>query len=642
MAQAKYFICTLGTSVANELGQSLRDRQQHPGGWDDQDDSFEKDLGNLVSSALKDADGFHACSAEATILRKAGVSHDDHVVLLCTDTGLARICGEATRRLIVSGFGLDESVVELVRVQGLQVADAECLRREGLPNFVKVVVDRIKENRYAYDTVLCPVGGYKGIVPFLTALGMAFHLPVLYTFEHIDSLVRLPPLPFSLDRELYARAKDALVEIGKRCEMPEKEFLARIQGYEDDERDLFLSFVEPSGRPGFVTSTAFTETFAPEFECSTAPLSPQAIEDLDILAHGQWYRTACKMTIQSQDPLIREMWKRNHKKTIATDLMILKQGNTSIRLIGYESGRRYYVCRILAHGDYDRLLDSGKCPQIANFRSVAFQEWSPPPEVPDSVTEVESPTEAESPYEVALRQIAEFDRKMQEMVSEHSRRLNEVKNEHAAEMRDLQQDLAQAQKGQRTTQSNLDKAKNTIQSLQTSNDALLQANEGLQQENANLQQSNESLQHANVALSEEKEAQIAKYEAAVLELERLRKELRQLRQKMALAPQDTEAAKAAAREFDKKKSQIEEAFKTLLMSDKTEIPSTREDEMEELKLEQRKLAAQLGAKSEEVRSLERENASLAESLREAHAKLQSQKNLGFFGRVRRLFAPQGT
>ena len=324
MNRPKYFICTLGTSIASsnrELAEVLRGKQAQPGKWDDGDSMFEKKLGDHVSATLKDKSNFHGCCAEASVLRKAGVTHGDRVVLLSTDTGLARMCGEAVKRLIVAGFGLDDSAVELVRVEGLQVSDSERLRKVGLSSFVKTVVSRIADNRYVTDMFLCPVGGYKGVVPFLTALGMAFHLPVLYTFERIDSLIRLPPLPFSLDRELYTRAKDALLELGKKCEMHESDFLNRIKGYEPEERDLFLSFVEPSGTPGFVTSTAFTETFAPEFECCTAPVARKAIEDLDILRHGQDYRTACKMAIQAQDRMIREQWR--HAKTVATDLQIL-------------------------------------------------------------------------------------------------------------------------------------------------------------------------------------------------------------------------------------------------------------------------------------------------------------------------------
>lgn len=408
MAKSKYYICTLGTSVANALKDALSAKQRTPGEWDDRDEAFEKALTNQVQLTLNDKTQPHEFCAEFSVLKKAGISSCDKVVLLSTDNGLSRICGEITRRLIVSEFGLDDGNVELVRIPGLQVSDAERLRREGLPGFVKAVVSRIEENRYTYEMVLCPVGGYKGIVPFLTALGMAFHLPVLYTFEFIDSLIRLPPLPFSLDRDLYARARGALVELGKKSEMREDEFLARIKGYTEDERDLFLSFVEPSGRPGFITSTAFTETFAPEFERETAPVAPQGLKDLEMLSHGQMYRTACNMVIDSQDRVIRRGWMGNHKKTTVTDLIILKQGNTSIRVLGYEANDHFYVCRVLAHDDYQRLLDSNHCPQIADFKTTEFTEWTmPEDDLPDSVKD------EESPYEVAMRKLTDSDRHLQ-------------------------------------------------------------------------------------------------------------------------------------------------------------------------------------------------------------------------------------
>ena len=107
---------------------------------------------------------------------------------------------------------------------------------------------------------------------------------------------------------------------------------------------------------------------------------------------------------------------------------------------------------------------------------------------------------------------------------------------------------------------------------------------------------------------------------------------------MAIAPQDTAAVKAAAREFEQKKAQIAEAFKTLLMSDKTELPQSHSDEIKELRLEQRKLAAQLGAKAEEVRQLEQENTSLADALRKANAQLSGMRGRGFWRRLAWLLA----
>lgn len=42
MAQSKYYICTLGTSVANALKEVLWAKQKSPGEWDDRDEAFEK------------------------------------------------------------------------------------------------------------------------------------------------------------------------------------------------------------------------------------------------------------------------------------------------------------------------------------------------------------------------------------------------------------------------------------------------------------------------------------------------------------------------------------------------------------------------------------------------------------------------
>lgn len=142
----KYFLCTLGTSVANGLKESLWSKQKAPGNWDERDENFEKALNDLVSSTMHDKDLLHKSCAEASVLHKAGANVGDRVVLLATDNGLSRICGAAAKRVLVAGFGISDTNVELVRVPGLQVSDAERLRREGLPGFVKAVVTRIETN----------------------------------------------------------------------------------------------------------------------------------------------------------------------------------------------------------------------------------------------------------------------------------------------------------------------------------------------------------------------------------------------------------------------------------------------------------------------------------------------------------------
>ena len=52
---------------------------------------------------------------------------------------------------------------------------------------------------YQYDLILNPTGGYKGVIPFVTVLGMLYGKRSVYIFEHAEQLINLPPLPFSFD-----------------------------------------------------------------------------------------------------------------------------------------------------------------------------------------------------------------------------------------------------------------------------------------------------------------------------------------------------------------------------------------------------------------------------------------------------------
>lgn len=87
MAKSKYYICTLGTSVANALNEVLKAKQRTPGEWDDRDEAFEKALTNQVQLTLNDKTRPHEFCAEFSVLKKAGISSRDKVVLLSTDNG---------------------------------------------------------------------------------------------------------------------------------------------------------------------------------------------------------------------------------------------------------------------------------------------------------------------------------------------------------------------------------------------------------------------------------------------------------------------------------------------------------------------------------------------------------------------------
>ena len=389
----KVFICTLGTSIANdyhhefgELAQLQRKLQQCCDPWDASYPEFEKALDQKLTR-LKNEDLRNA-SAELTILSKGGGAFGAKVVLLCSDGYLGRACGEAVKRSIVKLFGLSDADVEIVRVADLQVHDGELLSRHGIRNFVNEARKAIE--KYAGNEIcLCPNGGYKGVVPFLTLLGMQYHCQVVYTFEFANSMVKLPPLPFVFDRKLYLRARRALAALTEKVEMHENEYLSAIDGYDESERELFLGFVEYT-RPGFVTPSPLVDSFVSASEIKEAWLSRQALEDLAREKNGNDYFKFCRYLLDVQDPI----WRGGCMHTFhETDLIAVKKVHSALRVLGFLRNGRFYVARLSRHDEYDRIISKQK---IADFPESCFTRWTPPAELDEAGSNLSTESELQA------------------------------------------------------------------------------------------------------------------------------------------------------------------------------------------------------------------------------------------------------
>lgn len=352
------YLCTLGVSIANRLDREiLRDRLKKNLPWDAADPDFEKTLCKSAAAIPVTGPERDSCCAEATILAKMKAVPGDRVRLLATDTCLGRLCGDAVKEVLTRCFGLDSGDVSVVRIEDLQVGDAKRLRETGVKNLLSTVDKYVKEDRnFGFDVCLCPNGGYKGVVPFLTLAGMILHCKVVYTFEHAGSVVVLPPLPFALDADAYLRARDAIAALYDKIEMPETQFLSMVSDWQPEERDRFLGFTEPSGTPGFVTLSPLVEIATSGAENRSAWLSPQAAKDLEKLGNGTSANNCCRIVLRSQDPLYRS---KHISVKHGTDLVSISypRQHTAERVLGYVDGGRFLVCRVFPdHAGYEGFL----------------------------------------------------------------------------------------------------------------------------------------------------------------------------------------------------------------------------------------------------------------------------------------------
>jgi len=368
----RLIICTVGTSIANGC-PVLRSYQQRASSWDEAAEDLSAEItAKLTQTDLASTETVRRVSAELNSLQRLGLDKSDRVVLLTTDTADGRCCAEHLRRALSGAFPITEDAIAIRRVEGLQVRNAKRLREEGLPNLVRLVMD-YRDQWNAEQIVLNPTGGFKGVVPFLTVLGMVFRFRTVYVFEFAEELISLPPLPLSFDAGVLERALPALQRIGREGAVPESDYWARIAGFQPHERDLFLAFVERDGQ-GYVTLSPLIEPFLPQApETKAIYLSGQVTELVEKAEGGDRARLKTLLA-RVANPL----WRSMHYHHFAnTDLDVFKPGNVAERAACIFENGEVFVCRLyLSHDDYDATLAR---LSRRDFDLSTFSQYVPPP-----------------------------------------------------------------------------------------------------------------------------------------------------------------------------------------------------------------------------------------------------------------------
>jgi putative CRISPR-associated protein (TIGR02619 family) len=204
------FICTTWASITNTLGLDLRHRfNRKLSEWD----ALQEDIAvveQFVTEKVRTRsdDEFLRSSAEINSLVKMGMTADDDVVLIATETIEGNLCAQLVAKLLESKNLCAKVDVEVIN--GLQARDGKRFRQEGLKNLVNFIT------RYEYqDVVFNPTGGFKSVVPYITLAGMLFHKPVKYIHEFSDDLITLVNFPLRFDEDLVFQLEEKFVEIEK-------------------------------------------------------------------------------------------------------------------------------------------------------------------------------------------------------------------------------------------------------------------------------------------------------------------------------------------------------------------------------------------------------------------------------------------
>lgn len=368
MKNDKCVICTIGTSIAN--GCELQSKYFKPGhAWDDDTKDFEQQINKRVSEFEQD---IQKVSAEINSLERIGLTRSSKVVLLATDNAASKACANELKKLITQHFSLDDKNVEIRRIKGLQVHNAKLLKEQGFRELVKTVLAYLTDDNlnYQYDVILNPTGGYKGVIPFLTVLGMLYGKPSVYIFEHAEQLISLPPLPVTFDIDIYSRVVPALKRIDEQTAISEQEYYSCIIDYTEAEKPLFSSFIEPIDN-NMVTISPLAEVLLSIENRSETPMVSQTV--IDELQHDKTQPAlALKRLIKNS---VNPLWRKQHsEKWHQTDLIVIKQNATAERLAGFIKDNIFHVAYAFrTHESYE--LELPKYDE-QSAKKLSYMPWS--------------------------------------------------------------------------------------------------------------------------------------------------------------------------------------------------------------------------------------------------------------------------
>lgn len=374
-------LCTVGTSIARTCG-ALRELQQRASTWDEDVPELAQQIRQWVQTMnLNDKRDCARLCAELNALHRLPLAHEDEVLLLATDTADGRCCAEAVRAVLMDRpFKLREGQVRIERVAGLQVHDAERLRREGLVNLVRLLIGYLDDpqRRWGGGCVLCPNGGFKGVVPFMTILGMMYRAPVVYVFEFAETLITLPPLPFGFATDLFERALPALRWARGEGVFEPAAFYKRVARFTQDEKELFDGFLElvPDASAGTLAALSpladvlSQREGGPEPELAIAASAASDLQQLDAVA---------RMEVENHlRKLASPLWRSQHRDTKhSNDLDFYPRGHNPWRFAGYDMDGKFHLCWFARHDEYDRQMHFSQ-RQRAAFAAAEFSTLALP------------------------------------------------------------------------------------------------------------------------------------------------------------------------------------------------------------------------------------------------------------------------
>ena len=201
-------ITTVGTSIFSNFSQ---DKDNESPNWDylnktfssrnsKRDEREKRKISNWVNN-LSDKSKI---SAEIKSLLKLKEEKNDNldVYLLATDTVASSLAAEIVKEILEGEENLKVHFnPEYDVIKDLQVEDTISFVRYGLANLINRIENIVCS--YYGNVVFNITGGYKGVIPYMTIMGIVNQCEIKYIYEDSEQLITIPQLPLRIDDTIF-------------------------------------------------------------------------------------------------------------------------------------------------------------------------------------------------------------------------------------------------------------------------------------------------------------------------------------------------------------------------------------------------------------------------------------------------------
>ena len=307
-------------------------------------------------------------SAETNALHRLGVSGDDHIVFLHSETPESTRCATFLSRHYTDT--VDSATTRPIPDLSY---DQKEFKQRGLRSLVSTLAELIAEAEEAErEVIINATGGFKAEIAFATLVGLLFDVPVYYIHEQFRDIVEMPVLPISWNYSLLHDHRDFFEEIfldGLSIEEANQWLKGRpselrsLLGEEDGNMKL-----SPAGKAVYTAYLDQVEEASPDDVLLSA--AARRVYESDPNRRARLDRIFAKL----QKRRLRDEKSQSMKGS--SNAFLFPRGDRDERVVYVKKDSDIYVCEAFVVRQGDQLQEvTGQGVNVGAYDG--FEPWSP-------------------------------------------------------------------------------------------------------------------------------------------------------------------------------------------------------------------------------------------------------------------------